>query len=65
MKSFSSSIELILSFLKNQSSILLLKWVYCWVLYSLTLIYLYTVLSAHRVLITVLKRTVSQYMGIL
>lgn len=60
MKSFSSSIELILSFLKNQSSILLLEWVYCWVLCSLTLIYLYTVLSTHRVLITVLKRTVSQ-----
>lgn len=60
MKSFSSSIELISYFLKNQLSVLLLEWVYCWVLYSLTMIYLCTVLSTHRVLITEVKRTVSQ-----
>lgn len=47
MKSFSSSIELILNFLKNQLSLLLLEWVYCWVLCSLKLIYLCTVLSTH------------------
>ena len=41
MKSFSTSIELILSFLKNQSSILLLEWVYCWVLFSYIDLFVY------------------------